>query len=147
MVKNEHRNRMIQKTLNFDGVEINKKKFLISKQPIDLNLVDVHKIVIASTIKYGDKNFKYFISYADDDSIRPPCIKLNQMFGFIKYFGNGGKNMSFMVKVNSELARYSEIWNKIKNLTSKKHLMARFIQTFMTKRFEKKIRITFVWRY
>lgn len=66
MVKNEHRNRMSQKTLNFEGVEINKKKFHISKQPINLNLVDVHKIVIASTIKYGDKNFKYFLSYVLD---------------------------------------------------------------------------------
>ena len=36
---------MSRKTLNFREVEINKSKFHDSKQPNDLNLVDVHKIV------------------------------------------------------------------------------------------------------
>ena len=92
---------MNEKTLNFDGVEINRKKFHASKQPIDVDLLDVHKIVKASRIEHGGKNFKYFIGYADGDSIRPLCVKLLQMNGFIKYFDSGGKNMSFMVKIDS----------------------------------------------
>ena len=92
---------MKEKALNFDGVEINKQKFYASKQPSDLNLADAHKIVKASRIEYGYKNFKYFIGYADGGSIRPLCIKLPQMSGFKKYFDSGGKNMSFMVKVDS----------------------------------------------
>lgn len=49
---------MHEKTLFFNGVEINKKIFAASNQPIDLNLVDVHKIVVVSRAEYGAKNFK-----------------------------------------------------------------------------------------
>ena len=37
------------------------------------------------------------------------------MNGYIKYFENGGKNMSFMVKNDNVLDKYKKIWNVIKN--------------------------------
>ena len=37
------------------------------------------------------------------------------MSGYIKYFENGGKNMSFIIKVDNVLEKYNEIWDKIKN--------------------------------
>ena len=43
------------------------------------------------------------------------------MSGHIKYFDNGGKNMSFKIKGESVYLKYPEIWNKIK-----KSLNARF---------------------
>ena len=43
------------------------------------------------------------------------------MSGYIKYFENGGKNMSFKIKDKSVCLKYTEIWNKIK-----KSLNARF---------------------
>ena len=36
------------------------------------------------------------------------------MYYHIKYFGNGGKNMSFMVTNDDVLDEYNEIWDKIK---------------------------------
>ena len=36
------------------------------------------------------------------------------MNGYIKYFENEGKNMSFMVKNDDVLDKYNEIWEKIK---------------------------------
>ena len=36
------------------------------------------------------------------------------MSGYIKYFVNGGKKMSFIVKDDSTLVKYNGIWNKIK---------------------------------
>ena len=36
------------------------------------------------------------------------------MSRYIKYFENGGKNMSFIIKDDSVLVKYNEIWNKIK---------------------------------
>ena len=36
------------------------------------------------------------------------------MSGYIKYFENGGKNMSFMVKDDNVLDKYNKIWDKIK---------------------------------
>ena len=36
------------------------------------------------------------------------------MSRYIKYFENGGKKMPFIIKDDSILVRYNEIWNKIK---------------------------------
>ena len=36
------------------------------------------------------------------------------MTGYIKYFVNGGKNMSFVTKDDDVLEKYREIWDKIK---------------------------------
>ena len=44
------------------------------------------------------------------------CIILPQMSGYIKYFDNGGKNMSFLIENESVYLKYIEIWNKIKML-------------------------------
>ena len=44
------------------------------------------------------------------------------MSGSIKYFDNGGKNMSFKIDDESVYLKYTEIWNEIKNsLNSKFH--------------------------
>ena len=37
------------------------------------------------------------------------------MSRYIKYFENGGKNMSFVIKDDGVLDKYNKIWNKIKN--------------------------------
>ena len=57
--------------------------------------------------------------------IRPLCIILPRMSGYIKYFENGGKNMSFSIKDDSALVKYNEIWNKIrKTLSIQLHSMS-----------------------
>ena len=38
------------------------------------------------------------------------------MSGWIKYFENGGKNMSFKIEDDEVYLKYNEIWNKIKKL-------------------------------
>ena len=40
------------------------------------------------------------------------------MSGWIKYFENGGKNMSFKIENDEVYLKYNEIWNKIKKLLS-----------------------------
>ena len=47
--------------------------------------------------------------------LKPLCIILPQMSRYIKYFENGGKNMSFVIKDDGVLDKYNKIWNKIKN--------------------------------
>ena len=42
------------------------------------------------------------------------------MSGYIKYFENGGKNMSFMIKDDNILDKYNKIWNNIKEKVSTK---------------------------
>ena len=59
------------------------------------------------------------MDYLDDgDIIRPLCIILPQMSGYIKYFDDGGKNVSFKIEDESVYLEYSEIWNKIKKIVN-----------------------------
>ena len=115
---------MSEKTLKFGDIEVDKKEFYASKQPIGLNLVDTNKIVISDKFKRSDKGFKYFIGYKHDKIVRPLCIILPKVNGYIKYFKNGGKTMSFMIEDDSVLVNYNEIWNMIKKtLNTKFHSM------------------------
>ena len=54
------------------------------------------------------------------------------MNGYIKYFENGGKNMSFMIKDNNVLNKYNEIRNVIKNkIVIKFHSESIYDQTYI----------------
>ena len=79
-------------------MSVNKEELHESKQPINLNLVNVDQIVISDKFKHSDDGFKYFIGYKEGEIAKPLCIILLQMSRFIKYFENGSKSMSFMVK-------------------------------------------------
>ena len=46
--------KMSGKTLKIDNIKVNKNKFHASKQAIDLNLVDINKIVISDKFKHRD---------------------------------------------------------------------------------------------
>ena len=89
---------MSEKTLKFNNIRLNKKEFLKSKQPIDLISVSTDYILTSDKFKHSDEGFKYFICYQEGEIVKRLCIILPQMSGCIKYFENGGKIMSFMVK-------------------------------------------------
>ena len=104
---------MSEKTLKFDNIRVNKKEFHKSKQPIDLNLINIDQIVVFDKFKHSDDGFKYFIGYKEGEIVKPLCIILPQMSGYIKYFENGGKNMPFMVKDDDGLDNYNEFGIKL----------------------------------
>ena len=68
----------------------------ISKQPIDLDLVNKDQMLISDKFKHDD-GFKYFIGYKEGKIVKALCIILPQMSEYIKYFESGGKNMSFVI--------------------------------------------------
>ena len=86
-----------------------------SKQPIDLMSVNLDQIVLSDKFKHSDEGFKYFIGYQEGEIVKPLCIILPQMSGYIKYFENGGKNMSFFIKDDEVWEKYEQIWDVIKN--------------------------------
>ena len=90
---------MSKKTLTFNNIILNKKKFHRSKEPIGLLSVDLDQIVVSYKFKHNDEGFKYFIGYLKDEIVKPLCIILPQMDGYIKYFENGNKNTSFLLKM------------------------------------------------
>ena len=54
-------------------------------------------------------------AYQEGEIVKPLCIILPQMSGYIKYFENGGKNMSFLIKDDEVWEKYEQIWDVIKN--------------------------------
>ena len=109
---------MTAKTLKFNNIRVNKKTFHKSKQPIDLMLVNEDQIVVSDKFKHNNEGFKYFIGYQEGEIVKPLCIILPQMSGYIKYFENGGKNMSFLIKDDEVWEKYEKIWDVIKNKLS-----------------------------
>ena len=54
------------------------------------------------------------------------------MSGYIKYFENSGKNMSFIIKDDDVLDKYDEIWDKVKEtLNIKFHSLPLYDETYM----------------
>ena len=83
------------KSINFEDKKIFK-----------IHDLDVNKILVSKKESYRTKNsLKYFIGYNNDNVIRPLCIKLPQMIGYVKNFDNNKK-------------MYNKIWEKISNLTN-----------------------------
>ena len=77
---------MSGKGINFDDKKINKSNFYKNKKLFNLNDRAVNKIIISKKESYGTKNsLKYFTGYNDDDVIRPLCINLPQMTGYVKH--------------------------------------------------------------
>ena len=70
---------MNEKTLKSDNIKVNKKKFHKSKQPIDLDLINVDRIVVSDKFKHSDDGFKYFIGYKEAEIVKPLCIILPQI--------------------------------------------------------------------
>ena len=93
---------MSEETLKFNNIRVNKKEFHKSKELID-------------KLKHNNEGFKYFIGYQKSGIVKPLCIILPEMSGYIKYFENGGKNMSFLIKDDEVWEKYEQIWDVIKN--------------------------------
>ena len=70
------------------------------------------------------------------------------MCGYIKYFENGGKNMSFLIKDDMYLNKYNEIWDKVKKtLNIKFHSMLAYDEKYIkakVREFNGMIKINFL---
>ena len=87
---------MRSQKIKFGDKEVDKKEFYLSKQAILLDSVDV---------------------FVD---IQPLCVILPQMSGYIKYFDDGGKNMSSVTDDKEVYEKYKKIWNIVKKLLKQK---------------------------
>ena len=82
--------------IKFGDKGVDKKEFYSSKHAILLDSVDLSKKVVLNKWKINNTTCKYLCGYLDNDVIQPLCVILPQMSGYIKYFDNGTKNMSFI---------------------------------------------------
>ena len=102
--------------ITFGDKEVYKIKFYSPKQAISLDSVDLNKIVVSKKWKINDTTCKYICGYLNNDTIQPLCVILPQMDGYIKYFDDGGKNMSFVTGDEKIYKKYNEIWEVVKKL-------------------------------
>ena len=107
---------MSSQKIKFGDKEVDKKTFYSSKEAILLDSVDLSKIVVSSKWKLNDTTYKYFCGYLNSDVIKLLCVILPQMNGYIKYFDDGGKNMSKVSYDEKVYEKYDEIWNVVKGL-------------------------------
>ena len=107
---------MSRKCINFDDKKINKSNFYKNKKIFKMDDIDINEILVSKKESYGTENsLKYFIGYNDDDAIRPICIKLPQMIGYVKCF-DSNKTMSLKVIDNKLLKKYNKIWENVSSL-------------------------------
>ena len=107
---------MSLKKIKFGDKEVDKKEFYSSKQAISLDSVDLDEIVVSSKWKINETTYKYLCGYLSNDVIEPLCVILPQMDGYIKYFDNDGKNMTFVTDNEKVYDKYNEIWEVIRKL-------------------------------
>ena len=124
---------MSGKSIDFDDKKNLKSDFYKNKKAFQLVDIDVNKKVVSKEEPCGTKNArKYFIGYNDNDTIRPLCLRLPQMTGYVNKFDkhdnklnkNGNKsnkssnkfnkNVTMSVRVNNKqlLKNYNKIWAK-----------------------------------
>ena len=107
---------MSSRKIKFGDKEVDKKEFYSSRQTISLGSVDLSKIVVSNNWKINDTTCKYLCEYLNNDTIQLLCVILPQMNGNIKYFDDGGKNMSFVTDDEEIYEKYNEIWEVVKKL-------------------------------
>ena len=96
--------------------KIKKSDFCKNKKVSKIDGIDANKILVSKEEPYGTKNsFKYFIGYNDNDVIRPLCIKLPQMTGYVRKF-EGNTTMSFKISNKQLLKKYNQIWKRVEKL-------------------------------
>ena len=95
---------MSGKNINFGDKKIKINNFYKNKKVTNIDDIDANKILVSKEEPYGTKNsFKYFIGYDDNDVIRPLCVKLLQMTGYVRKF-EGNTTMSFKLS-NKQLLK------------------------------------------
>ena len=97
------------------GDKIKKSYFYKNKKVTKIDDIDANKILLSKEETYGSKNsFKYFIGYNDNynDAIRPLCIKLLQMTGYVRKF-EGNITMSFKIREKQFFKKYNQVWKRV----------------------------------
>ena len=82
-----------------------------------LDSIDLSKIVVSSRWKLNDTTYNDTTgSSSSERIIKSLCVIQPQMNGYINYFDDGGKNMSFVTDDEKVYEKYDEIWNVVKGL-------------------------------
>ena len=70
---------------------------------------------MSSKWKISKTTYKHICGYLNSDVIQPLCVILPQLNRYIKYFDDGGENMSFVTDDEEVYEKYNEIWEELES--------------------------------
>ena len=112
---------MSGKSITFDDKNILKSNFFKKNKLFKIDDVDINQILSSRKEPHSTNNsINYSIGY-NDHVIRPLCIKLPQIIGYVKCF-DGNKTMSVKVNDKKLLKECHRIWERVSNLMTYKIL-------------------------
>ena len=105
----------------FGNNSTDKSEFHKRKHLIEINKVDINKIVISNKGACGKEGaFENFNGYiASEGNNKSLCIKLPQLSRYAKYFDKDKKCINFMVNDKKLLKKHNKILDKVSNLLKK----------------------------
>ena len=87
--------------------------------------VDIDNILISGMGSSGEKNYKYFIDYKDDDyKIKPLHIMLPKASAHLKSYDGGSKGIDFLIKDDDDLLKNITIFRMKPIIVLKMNLIA-----------------------
>ena len=89
---------------------INNYSFYKNKKTINIDEVDIKRILLSEVKSYGDKSsHKYYIGYICNDGIKSLKIKFPKMTAYTKCFDNNNKCMIHLANDEELLQKYNNI--------------------------------------
>ena len=103
----------------FGGIETEKPKLHHRKNLILLEDVDTQRMQLSNMVSSGEKNYKFFIGYKDNDhKIKALRIMFPKTSAYVKSCDGETKWMYFFIEDDELLEIYNDIWNKVSNKAS-----------------------------
>ena len=106
---------MGKEILTFGSIETEKNKFYLHETTIFLKDVDIGKVLVSNKISFGEKKYKYFITwiigYLDNDNkVKPLHIMLPKTIAYVKSYDGQTKWMYFLIEDDKLLEKNNTIW-------------------------------------
>ena len=90
---------MVEEIVTFGDIEIEKHNFHSYESPTFLEDVDSNNASVSNKISSGEKNYKYFIDYMQDDyKIKPLKIMLPKTSAYEKSYNDQTELMYFLIE-------------------------------------------------
>ena len=85
--------------------------------------LDIEKVLLSNNISFGEKNYKYFISYFyNGNKVKPLYVVLPKMSAYVKSYDGPTKWVYFLIEDSDLLEKYNTIWNKVSSYIKKKKI-------------------------
>ena len=98
---------MGRKYINFGDKKIQKNDFYKNKKILQINDIDINKILVSKKEPYDKKNaFEHIIGYYDNDVIRPLYLNISQLPSYTKRFK----------KNDEQLVKNNKVWKTVKKV-------------------------------